>query len=265
MRKNKIILVGLLFLVLLGTISGLGQAKQRDIYVGDLIELQISGNVAPEQIKEEFSAFEIVDFQQQEDSYQLTVRTFEPGKKVVELGTKKINIEVKSTLDEHKERQKVFAGSLEVKGAPFKWQWKYLIYVIGIIVVGFTSYYIWQWWRTSFKEELSPYQAFKQRLSEAEEATDYFVGLTYALKRYLEATFNRQIIGKTSAEIIAEVEDISVLNDQLAQIEDWLEQVDYYKYTGVEANREEKDKLEAELIELVNQIEEQEEDDSPDS
>ena len=265
MRVNKILLIGLLCLLLLGTMSGLSQAEQRDIYIGDLIKLQIAGDVAPEQIKEKFSEFEIVDLENQEEGYQLTVRTFAPGEKVVQLEDKKIKIEVKSTLDKYKERQKVFAGDLKVQEPDFKWQWSYLLYVLGALVIIIASYYIWQWWKNRAQEEVTPYQFFQQRVTAAAEAEDYFVALTYALKRYLEQTFNFRIIGKTSTEIIAEVEDISALEEHLAALEDWLQQVDYYKYTTAEADGEEQEKLAAELKKIVGEIEEQTADNNRDA
>ena len=257
MKINKILVIGFLCLLMLGTVSGLSQAEQRDIYIGDLIKLQVAGNVAPEQIKEKFSEFEIVDLEQQEDGYQLTVRTFEAGEKVVQLGNKKIKIEVKSTLDKYKQRQKVFAGDLKVQEPDFKWQWSYLLYVLGVVVVAIVGYYIWQWWKSKSQAEIAPYQAFQQRISRAEDAEEYFVALTYALKRYLEQTFNCRIIGKTSAEIIDEVEDISALEEYLEALKNWLQQVDYYKYTTAEADTEEQKELATKLKKIVDKIEEQ--------
>ena len=265
MRVEKIKLTLVLIILIMVTLSPLSSGQEREIYVGDIINLRIATDIAPSKIKEKFSVVEIVDFKETAEAYQLQVRSFEAGEKVIKLGDKEIRLVVESTLDKYPERQQVFEGNLGVKEADFRFSWTYLFYLIGLIVLCGVFYYLWQLWKSKSQTPRTAYQKFEELLAQIDGQEGYFVALTYALKRYLEEQFNCRIIGKTSSEIIAEIEDISALKEHLAALEDWLQQVDYYKYTTAEAKIDEEDKLVAELQEIVDEIEAQVPDDKRDS
>jgi len=74
---------------------GHGLAEERNIYVGDLIELKVITHAfSEEEMRERFSEFEIVALESKTDGYLLTLRTFETGEKTVQLGDKEIVIHV---------------------------------------------------------------------------------------------------------------------------------------------------------------------------
>ncbi|MFO7819112.1 MAG: hypothetical protein R6V17_02640 [Halanaerobacter sp.] len=264
MRVKKIKLTLVLIILIMVMISPLSNAQERKIYVGDLINLEITTDMAADKVKEKFSAVERVEFKEDAGVYQLKIRSFEPGEKVIELGDKEISLVVESTLEKYSEREEVFKGDLSVKEAEFEFNWTYLFYLIGLIVLSLIVYYLWKLWKSRSWTSKTAYQKFEELFTEAEQREDYLVALTYALKRYLEERFNCQIIGKTSAEIIEEVEDISALQEHLAALEDWLQQVDYYKYTKAEADTDGQYELAAALQEIVDEIEAEAPDDKRD-
>lgn len=101
MKKSKISLL-LIILSLFFVISSSSiLAEERNIYVGDLIELKIQGeDLTLDELKDKFKDFEIVNVSDISNGYLLTIRSFEPGEKTIQLGDKEIKIVVKSILNE---------------------------------------------------------------------------------------------------------------------------------------------------------------------
>ncbi|SHJ81517.1 hypothetical protein [Paramaledivibacter caminithermalis] len=257
MKKKKIALY-LLFLVLFFVISSIWVlAEERSIYVGDLIRIKVSSdNISSEELRDKFKAFEIVDIEDAMDGYYITLRSFETGKKKVQLGNKEIVIDIKSTLDEIK-RDSVFEGNLNIEEAVFFMNWKYVFYLslmIFILIGGiiFVSYMKDR--RIILK---SPYQHFMNQANNISLDDDsYFVKLTFYFKEYIESCYSFQIRGKTSSEIIDKISCLSGLSGSLSAIKSWLEESDRFKYGNIHASKEKKQELNKALIELVKKIEE---------
>ena len=86
------------------------------------------------------------------------------------------------------------------------------------------------------------------------EDDNYFVGLTYCFKEYLENMFQCRIIGKTSTEIIDEITGIHPLDTVLSDIRAWLTECDRMKFTGIKVLREQKLEHYWILLDLVKEI-----------
>ena len=105
-------------------------AEERNIYVGDLIELKITTREFTEdEMREKFKDFEIVELRSVLEGYLITLRTFEAGEKVVNLADSEIIITVKSTLDEI-DRDELFEGSFAVESAALMINLNYLFYAV---------------------------------------------------------------------------------------------------------------------------------------
>ena len=101
--------------------SGLSSATERNIYVGDLIELKITTEVLTEdEVREKFRDFEIVDLKTVSDGFLITIRTFEAGEKIINIGSSEIVITVKSTLEEI-DRSEPFEGIRALKAPDFRY------------------------------------------------------------------------------------------------------------------------------------------------
>lgn len=85
----------LLFLIFLVSQLALG----RDILIGDRINLMISGS-SEDKIREAFQAFEIEDIKETEGGSVVTLRSYQTGEQVVEIGDKKLVLNIKSSLEE---------------------------------------------------------------------------------------------------------------------------------------------------------------------
>ena len=108
-------------------------AEERNIYVGDLIELKVTTQAfSQEELREKFSDFEIVSLENKPDGYLLTLRTFETGEKIVHLGDKEIIIHVQSTLDLY-DRTGVFEGSTDVQKPGGSPDWRILVGVSALL------------------------------------------------------------------------------------------------------------------------------------
>lgn len=256
MRKSKISLL-LIILSLFFVISSSSiLAEGRNIYVGDLIELKVQAeDLTLDELKDKFKDFEIVNVSDISNGYLLTLRSFEPGEKIVKLGDKEIKIVVKSTLNEI-ERKEVYEGDLNPQKAGFHLQWKYALFALVGIFLLTGGANLWLFLRKKKTSSLEPYQRFIKALSDLSlEQDDYLVRLTICFKEYLEATYKFRIRGKTSTEIIYEISHVSNLCEKLPAIKSWLQENDYYKFSGTNAPLAKKMELTGNLQELVTSIE----------
>jgi hypothetical protein len=227
----------------------------RNIYVGDIITLEISASrLSAEELQERFGDFEIVELKEMAGRYALSLRTFEPGEYTVPLGDKEIVITVGSTLLDIG-RDDVFEGATRVMAAGFPFHWRVLFYIAAGFFVLCGGYALAKAVLKKRKKPLSPYQMFLQRCSALMVADDnYFVYLTLYFKEYLEALYQCRIIGKTSAEILHELQEIQPLETMLHLIGVWLRECDRLKFTGISVSDEQKQRHYEKLLELVGSI-----------
>ncbi|SNY22182.1 hypothetical protein SAMN06265827_10722 [Orenia metallireducens] len=254
MRRNFILLAVLLAGLVL--VNSYVYAESRAIHIGDLIQLEIAKtDLSKAEIRDSFKAFEIESLEKIDSGYKISIRSFEAGKKIVKLGDRQLKIQVASTLDEI-DRQDIFEGDLEAKEVD-KMLPMYKLLVVMVAVIALLSFLrLRKIFSNRSRKELSVYSQFRTKVEEIKlEDDNYFVYLTLAFKDYLEQTFNRKIIGKTSNEIIAEINYIPQLDDYLNQIKEWLSFVDICKYRGKEVSLEKKKEKREELIRIVDLIE----------
>ncbi|WP_018247443.1 hypothetical protein [Orenia marismortui] len=254
----KKILYQIVLLLVLSIIlsSTLGFAAEREIYIGDLVKLKIDNiTLTKSELREKFKDFDIQKIEETDNGYKIAIRSFEAGEKIVDLGDKNLKIKVKSTLNEVK-RDDIYEAKLSPKKAQKVLPLQRLL--ISLIIVIFILLLIR--FRRGFmnrgNQNLSIYGQFRTRVEDLKlDNENYFVLLTLAFKDYLELSFQRKIIGKTSAEIMEEIRPISMLEDYLNRIEEWLSFSDLCKYTSKEASEEEKKDQYDELIKIVDLIE----------
>lgn len=235
-------------------------AEERSVFVGDIINLQISSDDYSEgEIREAFEGFEIIEIKTNEDGYLVSLRSFEIGEHTVQLGNNEIHIQIQSTLDEI-EQDGVFEGELIPKTAGYSINW---MIVFGVIFVVFLLSAGFQLVRVIKKRKitaLTPFQSFEKAIQTINlNETNALVSLTFALKEYIGKKYSCCIIGKTSSEIMEDINPIMQLSDKLPSIQAWLEQCDYYKYTGNQADIDQNQTMCNQLVEIVKNIEATEE------
>lgn len=257
MKKIEIILL-LLIISMFFVISPIRiWAEERNIYVGDLIQLKVQAqDLTLDELKDKFKDFDIVNVSNISDGYILTLRSFETGEKIIQLGDKEVKIVVKSTLDEI-ERNEVFEGDVTPEGVGFYVKWKYILFtLIGVFLLTL-AFNLRLFLKKRKTSSLKPYQRFIKGISDLSvDQNDYLVNLTMCFKEYLESSYSFRIKGKTSTEIINEIDRMSGFNEKLPEIKSWLRENDYYKFSGTAASMAKKLSLMENLTELVGRIEE---------
>jgi hypothetical protein len=254
MKKAKfflIVFISLFFIPSVGTAE-----NERNIYIGDLIELKItSQTITEDELREKFKEFDIVDIKNDGENYIITIRSFEPGEKLVKIGNKEIVIDIKSTLDEI-ENESIFEGSLEPKEgnkfnitryAAFIFPSVFLVSGIGLLIISI---------QRKKAASLTPYQLFIKNVKGVSlNDTMYLVKLTESFKKYIEDVYSYSIRGKTSSEIIGEIKNIKEVNPILKNLEEWLYECDIFKFSGKTPSHEDKKRLLESLIDIVGKIE----------
>jgi len=234
-------------------------AEKRSIFVGDLVEIKITAKqFTEEDLREKFGEFEIVDIKTEKDGYVITLRSFEPGERIVTLGDKEIIITVKSTLNEI-DRTEVFEGDSSYEKPDFHLDWKYVFYAMLIVFLSTGGICLRQYLKGR-AASLNPYKIFVARTGKISlSEKDAFVRLTFFFKEYLEAKFSVRIKGKTSNEIINEIHCIPALKEYMEEIRKWLGECDFLKFSGNAATLEKKKALLEKLGEVASQIEQMKE------
>ncbi|MCT4688180.1 hypothetical protein [Vallitalea sp.] len=256
MRKKKVaFLISLISLLLLITSMTI-LAEERSIYVGDLIKIEIETNsYSEDDIRAKFKDFEIVDINNTDKGYLLTFRSFETGKKTIQLDNNVIELDIKSTLDEI-DRDSIYEGDGGTKSYGFSFNYSYIFYLLTAIFLIMGCISLWQYIKRRKTSLVSAFVAFKKATDEISlEERDCFVIMTLNLKNYLQTKYSCSIRGKTCNEIIIEISSINVLESFIPNIKSWLQMCDYYKFTGVVVTTEQKQELLIRLVELVEKIE----------
>lgn len=252
---KKAVFITLIMMFILAS-SGLSSAIERNIYVGDLIELKITvQDLTEDEVREGFKDFEIVDLKSVPDGFLITVRTFEPGEKTIALGNNEIIITIKSTLEEM-DRNELFEGDTSPENPGFPFNYGILFYVLllaSVVTGGILLANCIKKRRDSLK---TPYRRFLDRIKKIPVGDSrYLVMITKCLKEYLEEKFKLSIKGKTSTEIIHEISAVRILQPVSGKIHNWLKEMDHYKFSGVFSTDEKKRELLSSLKEIVSEIE----------
>lgn len=257
MKKQKLTLSLLIILSLFFIVSSGALAEKRNIYVGDLIRVQVATQeFTADELREKFKDFEIVELEENKDGFIITLRSFETGEKKILLGDKEIVIDVKSTLED-KKRVGIYEGNPSIEEAGSSFDIQYVIYALAGIFVLTGGINLWRLIRKRKPVLKSPYQVFLSRIDGVEaDNDDYPVKLTFYLKEYIESRYSRRIRGKTSSEIIKELKGLKGLEHNLTATGQWLLLSDRYKFSGIQASMESKQELLESLKELVLKIEE---------
>lgn len=256
MKKVKKAAFITLIMMLILAFSGLSSAVERNIYVGDLIELKITAQgLTGDEVREKFKDFEIVDLKTVSDGFLITIRTFETGEKVVNLGNSEIIITVKSTLGEI-DRNDLFEGDTSPENPGFPMDYGILFYVLLLASVVTGGILLANYIKRRRDSLKNPYRRFLDRIKKIPvDDSRYLVMITKCLKKYLEQKFKLNIKGKTSAEILREISAVQCLQPMYEKIRGWLEEMDHYKFSGVFSTDEKKQELLSNLKEFVSEIE----------
>ena len=255
MKKKKILLIVFLCCILFSINNLEANADERDIFIGDVIELRIStSDLTQEQIVEAFKAFEIIDLRQQQDDYLISFRSFKPVDTTIILGNQEIAVTVKSTLDVI-EREDIFEGDMKTRLEESVIPWG-IVLIISISIMIFSGALIIWSKRRNKNDAKDVYQIFMESVQPLDTSDDHALEhMTAKLKIYIQDKFHMTIIGKTSTELIPEIENLRIDKHILLELEKWLTSCDQMKFSGCYVESEHIDKMRKDLLNIVKSIE----------
>ena len=236
-----------------------GAEEARSIYVGDIVTLRVTArDISSESVKAAFRDFDILEIMQEHDGYRVSIRTFQIGEHTVTLGNRKIVIHVRSVLEDI-ERDTLFAGEqglyepgVSLNLLPF------CLSAAGVFTLSLGFIGLDKLKKRKSKTP-NPLQLFIKRTAALSAEDDrYCVALTFHFKEYMESQIHRRIIGKTSDEIMAGLQQDASLSPLFARIRAWLHECDRLKFTGVAVTAQDKQLLYEALLSLVCHIDKRE-------
>lgn len=257
MKSLNKYLLGLLWAGVLMVHTVYGVTTSRPIFIGDIIELEIdSTSHSKESIQEAFSAFEIIALEELEEIYSIKIRAFQPGDYLIELGNEEILIQIESTLDEAIAEGIIDSDYNLIDVRNFSWE---MALFISIIALGFSL--IWSINAILAKrkrEPLSPKEGFKASLNAIDlEDSGYIWQLTIAFKSYLYYGLKYPVLGMTTGELIHQLMDQNIPESVVKVCEGLLKECDELKYTGYQADENDKISLKDRFILLVDTMEQE--------
>lgn len=254
--KSKRMLFMLTILLLLCVNSPVSVfAEKRNIYVGDIITLEItSQEYSEDELKQKFLDFEIVDIKKNQDGYLISIRTFDAGEYTILLGSKEIIIDVASTLTDI-QREDIFEGVAEIKKPGGSFYLHIIFYIMAGVFLLSSGFSIVKVLIKRKNKSADPYQLFlKHSSSLLTDEDNYFVDLTFYFKEYLESICKFRIIGKTASEIVNELKEVPVLDTMLPDIEKWLTECDILKFAGITVSNDVKHSHYTWLLNIAEKI-----------
>lgn len=204
-------------IVMFFLISSLLLAK--DINVGDLVKFKVSG-IEKERIAESFknSKLQLEDIKKSDDGYIVSVRGYEVGESSINLGDKKLTLNIKSVLtDEDKEIYPHLSDSSDT--LLYSKNFPYTIVVGGVLALASLVYLLKG---VKFKREtiISPEKRFEDKISNLnDESWDF--ELSMAIREYIDSKYKTHFVnGKYEVVGMIAIEDIK-----------FIENLDRYKFS----------------------------------
>lgn len=204
-------------IVMFFLISSLLLAK--DINVGDLVKFKVSG-IEKERIAESFknSKLQLEDIKKSDDGYIVSIRGYEVGESSINLGDKKLTLNIKSVLtDEDKEIYPHLSDSRDT--LLYSKNFPYTIVVGGVLALASLVYLLKG---VKFKREtiISSEKRFEDKISNlSDESWDF--ELSMAIREYIDSKYKTHFVnGKYEVVGMITIEDIK-----------FIENLDRYKFS----------------------------------
>lgn len=268
MKGLRTLLGVILCSLFIGIFSGSVLAdEQRDyIYIGDLITIEVKTEaLTKEQVVDSLKPFEVVEIDETDKGFIVTMRIFEPGEHKLTVGDQELLVVVRSTLEDY-DRDDIIEADLSPRDISYEdfsfnnvvkyMEWWIVYYgLIGIFALSGLALLLKLLFRKRKAKSKPPFARFIADLKRIDLSTEAcLVELTSAFKKYIEGIYNCKIIGKTSSEIMEELKPFEELNPFRELIENWLTTCDRYKFSGYKAELNEKEVLKSDLKKIVSSI-----------
>ncbi len=260
-KKVQITLITLLLVLIILIIGIINSDYQqpniaRDIYIGDIISLEIEKNkITTEIIKEAFTDFEVIHVKETDAYYQVDVRTFETGKYVIWLNNTQITITVESLLNETTQNA-IYDGQTIVIEPNVTIPWGIILVVLIVCWILLFAYIIYTIDQPKPKEKIDAFDQAKRWIEDLDlNEQDYFVKLSHILKGYLRQKFHLKIHGYTTKEIEKYMSSKLENDIDISLVINWLNQCDYYKFSNQKVDWQSKQDMKNQLVDIITTLE----------
>lgn len=226
----------------------------KDIYIGDIIRLNITGNnILKKDIQEKFKDFDIINISEAENGYNISIRSFSPGISEIEIGNNILEIEVKSILDKY-DQKSIFeensSGSPSILKPTYPFPATYTAIFLSSIIFILITVLITKFFKMrKSKIKISPYNRFLNSINNIEKGEEFFEISKY-LKNYLNERFSMKTDGKSETNLIS-INPLSEIDDY----KNWANEMEHIKFTGKTINEDKKKKLKHQIMEIVDLLE----------
>lgn len=228
---------------------------ERNLYIGDMIRLNIDGTeYTKEELQTLFKGFELVDVSVEQQMTVVTLRCLEIGTKTVLIGNQEIEITVASALADV-QRDAIYDFEPILKQPAFTVPWLFVeVFLIGIFILSGILYAI-NFLKMKKNKILTPYACCVKSLREMSLSEHSFLALmTGEVKYYIQREFSTQVIGKTTDEFKQVVSEIMLDETIKRELYMWLNESDFYKFSGTDITIDKKENMRKTLMELVERI-----------
>lgn len=223
--------------------------KERPIFVGDIIKLTIgNGYTSENELTEAFEAFEIVSIEAGDETYEVALRSFEPGIYEVSLAEERLTIEVADVLT-HDTSEGLYepeplppsAMALPYNALMAGFALIALMAILGRVALHFKS---------KKTKPLTPYETFQKSVSQCEGTKRGLAGVSAAFKAYLRDSGIINAEGSTTENILSALSKSGVTVEEGRRIEDCLVRCDAIYYQPIDPEEREIQGLMEELLAL---------------
>lgn len=228
---------------------------QRNLYIGDLIHLRINdSSIAREDLTQQFEGFEIVDFVADESGIDLTLQCLEVGTKNIYIGKQEIEIIVESTLVDI-QRDDIYEVTPDLMKPEIIVPWFSVFISTGILFLGLVIYLGVGLIKKKRQKELTLLEQSVQRINALDlEQKDCLGSMTLELKGYIQHKYSVKALGKTTEEFKSAIANIPISTATIQNILVWLNECDFYKFSGSQVNTEKKQLFKEKVLELLQLI-----------
>lgn len=251
MKPYKTLVLCMILITLFMTTS---YSKERDLYIGDHVTIEISTlNVNEADIKKAFEGFTVHNIELTDTGYLVTISTLKTGEHTVELGGNTIVFKVSSTLEPY-ENGDIYEGDLSISDKRLETLMPIVMVISGGLLILSLIITLVKYLNNKPKKPATAYELFKSMTYSVDVNDKNSLGvLTKALKTYCSSRYKEALIGLNSEEFITALE--GHMASKPSDIADWLQACDQYKYQNVTIKKEEMIGLRNKLIDMVETIE----------
>lgn len=189
---KKILLIFILFSLL---------CYGKEYNIGDNISLKIKGNISREKIEKAFENFKNVKIDENKNYTIVSFRSFTLGKNSIDLGDKKIIINIKSTLD--KKDTKIFKNLKDNKNKYLEKDYPYKTITFGIfsaffLILGLVI--------LAINRRKDAFNIFRKNIKKT-TAENWSENISYSLRDYLDRVYQSNLLnGEYKKGILDDVE-----------------------------------------------------------